>query len=1238
VSGQLHLDGRVLRVMAPEPGEYRLGWRGLADLHLVVVPAAAPIADGWATSGPLSAELSPPPPVIAALVDAGEHVELRVDGAGAETRVHLLATRYRPDRALPRTLARAPRPPLAAQVAPVISHYVSGRDIGEEYRYVLERRGAVRRPGVLLDKPGLLLNPWALRTTSSAVQHAAAGGAYGASPPRPARAPAPTQARHQAAGEAGDEGAFQSLDFLAAPARVLANLRPDRDGVVRVARAELGDAQAVRAIVVDPALTSVADLALAERGVAHRDLRLRLALDPAGHFAEDRGVDAAPAGTQLVVEDVRSGKLELVDSTARAHQVLLSLGAPDPLREFGFVAEWHRLDDAARRAKYSRYACHELHLFLAFRDPDFFARVVKPYLAHKRVKTFVDRWLLGDDLSPYLEPWAFGRLNTLERVLLARRVPGLKGAIARLVGDAVDLIPPDPERDARLVDTLLGATALEGGGPVGAAAGAAMDDLMMLEEQAEEAPEPPRQFARDAKSRSLRRLEAPAELGLAPPPPPGAPAMPGGGSGGDLERGRVAADLAERRRAAPMFRAADRTQEWAESDWWHVRVEHVSPDLIRPNRFWRDLARHDGAGPFLSPHLGECTDSFAAAMGALAVLDLPFTAASHAIAVDDTRLTVTTGSHALAARSRIAAVAAPEARSAILVGQSYFRADDRWEWDGAEQREKYVTGELLTGVVYQCQVVVTNPTSRHQKLDVLLQIPRGALPVAGGFYTRTAHVHLGAYGTQAFEYAFYVPVAGTWSHFGAHVTRAGELVAHAPGTDLVVVREPSTVDATSWAHVSQHGSTDEVLAFLDRANLGRVDLGRIAWRMRDKDAFARVTALLAARHAYHDRLWAYALAHADRGRMAEWLRHQDPFVRQAGPALEGGIVDLDPVERAWYQHLEYAPLVNARAHQLGARRRILDDALAGQYRGFLEILAHRAEPGHGDRLAAAHYLFAMDRVDDALAQLAAVDADRVPSRLQHDYLAAYAACCRGDLAEARRLAAAWADHPVDRWRHRFAALAAMLDDRAAAVDADSRDQRMAEAAARQPALELLVEHGAVVVQHHNVAAVQLRFYRMDIELLFSRQPFVQGDVERFSWIEPGAVIELPLAGDGRTPVPLPEAMRGANLVIEAVAPGLRRAIAHYAHDLATQLAHQYGQVRVLRASTQQPLPATYVKVYARQQGGVVAFYKDGYTDLRGRFDYATLSTDDLDRVERFALLVVSDDAGAAVLEAAPPPR
>ena len=82
----------------------------------------------------------------------------------------------------------------------------------------------------------------------------------------------------------------------------------------------------------------------------------------------------------------------------------------------------------------------------------------------------------------------------------------------------------------------------------------------------------------------------------------------------------------------------------------------------------------------------------------------------------------------------------------------------------------------------------------------------------------------------------------------------------------------------------------------------------------------------------------------------------------------------------------------------------------------------------------------------------------------------------------------------------------------------------------------------------------------------------------------------------------------------------------------------YGQVRVTERDNGRPLPRAYVKTYARFQDGGVRFYKDGYTDLAGRFDYATLSTDELDRVERFAILVIHESRGAVVREAGLPQR
>ena len=69
-----------------------------------------------------------------------------------------------------------------------------------------------------------------------------------------------------------------------------------------------------------------------------------------------------------------------------------------------------------------------------------------------------------------------------------------------------------------------------------------------------------------------------------------------------------------------------------------------------------------------------------------------------------------------------------------------------------------------------------------------------------------------------------------------------------------------------------------------------------------------------------------------------------------------------------------------------------------------------------------------------------------------------------------------------------------------------------------------------------------------------------------------------------------------------------------------------------------PQPLIYVKCFARMKDGTVKFYKDGYADHRLRFDYATLSTDELDQVDRFAILVLSDTLGAVVREAVPPRR
>src|SRR5690606_37297857 len=105
-------------------------------------------------------------------------------------------------------------------------------------------------------------------------------------------------------------------------------------------------------------------------------------------------------------------------------------------------------------------------------------------------------------------------------------------------------------------------------------------------------------------------------------------------------------------------------------------------------------------------------------------------------------------------------------------------------------------------------------------------------------------------------------------------------------------------------------------------------------------------------------------------------------------AIDSPILRSDPVERRFYQHLEYAPLVNARAHQLSSRRKILNSALEAQYRAFLQTLSYVARPSDDQLVAAAYYALLQDRVRDAFNLLDRVAAERVTGGLQWDYLQA----------------------------------------------------------------------------------------------------------------------------------------------------------------------------------------------------------------------------------------------------------
>ncbi len=1246
----LSIRDAMLVIDGLQAGDYLL-WDKARDRRVSISITAGPAEYGSIIGRNRTLEAHGRNPLQIAEVSTNDgKLRVRLNNSDRTTRVHILATRYAPAYSVFEEFSRVGGHAPSWSFRPeLVSFYAANRDIGEELAYIINRRLQRVFPGNMLERPSMLLNPWAVRSTETSRQDAAAGDNFARqAPPAPASAaPGEGERKQQAA-----PGGWSNLDFLSRPSVVLGNLSPDDNGVVETPLEQLDGKHWVHVVAVNPLDTVVRHVALENPALRIRDLRLTRGLDPEKHYTQQKKVTALGKGEKLVVQDAASAKVESYGSLRRLYTLYLALSSNEQLSEFSFILDWPAKTPEEKRELYSKHACHELNYFVHRRDPEFFQEVVRPYLENKLDKTFLDDYLLQRDLADYARPWRFARLNTVERVLLSYRLAEQQPWILRDIQDRVDLMSEREKQLWREFDWALKGNSLDADG-----------ELNMLTDQ----------LPSLAEEQSETLFGAVAEA--APAPGGGMGGGGGGGMGGmrgarrslgeakrSLERtrdkmeklGQLADVESEQsdmdafgfsmggrmmgRKA--LYQTLDRTQEWAENNYRHLTIEQQLADLVGPRGFWADFAAIGEDQLLLSKNLTEPHGNFTEIMFALSVVDLPFEALKQEIDVADGVLTLTSPGSLLVFHEEIQPAELME-EAPILVSQNFFRQNDRYEQIGPNTREKYVVEEFLAGEIYGGHVVVTNPTASQRQLDLLVQIPRGAMPVMNGRATRTVRMELGPYHTETYEYYFYFPAPGKFVHFPAHVAEQEQVVAFGKQFEFNVVAELSRIDENSWPYVSQYADEDTVLNYLRQKNLHRVNLAEIAFRMKDRSFFQRAIAILSQRQAYDHVLWSYALQHGDPVAAQQYLRHADGFVAQCGLELESPLLTIDPVERLTYQHLDYKPLVNARAHQLGRRRTILNNRFHQQYHNLLKVLTYERESDDRQRMALTYYLLLQDRVEDALVQYASVDPAQLDSRLQYDYFTAYLGFYTEQLEPARRLVDVYANYPVDRWRNAFDAIRSQLEEidggSGRLIDEQDRNQQQERRASEEATLELLVENGQVRLKHRNVRNVRINYYLMDLELLFSRNPFVQQYAGQFSMIQPNAKRDLELAeGQETTTWSLPDEFLNRNVLVEISGGGLVKSQAYYSNSMNVEMMQSYGQLRVGTAAG--PLPKSYVKVYARTQDGQVKFYKDGYTDLRGRFDYTSLSTNDLDNVQRFSLLVMTDNHGAVVREVEPPKR
>ena len=202
------------------------------------------------------------------------------------------------------------------------------------------------------------------------------------------------------------------------------------------------------------------------------------------------------------------------------------------------------------------------------------------------------------------------------------------------------------------------------------------------------------------------------------------------------------------------------------------------------------------------------------------------------------------------------------------------------------------------------------------------------------------------------------------------------------------------------------------------------------------------------------------------------------------------------------------------------------------------------------------------------------------------------------------------------------------------------------------------------ISFRNLSSCTFNFYIVDLELLFSQSPFESNDKNKLSnligLIYPNEILKVQLPKESSTPpdkkfkpapddynihhyIELPANYRGINTIIECCGGNdnnTKSVKPLYDNSFLIQFdkTGKLGQCRIVynnkkdKENFKKPIKASYIKVYSKNKyNDKNEFFKDGYSDIRGRFNYKKLSTNQLSQSSKLSMFVQTPDQGSTVI-------
>ena len=560
------------------------------------------------------------------------------------------------------------------------------------------------------------------------------------------------------------------------------------------------------------------------------------------------------------------------------------------------------------------------------------------------------------------------------------------------------------------------------------------------------------------------------------------------------------------------------------------------------------------------------------------------------------------------------------------------------------------------------KTIITNISQNKAICEVLITIPEGSMPVDSDEYKSVNNLNIGSYKSIIIENKFYFPEEGTFKQYPASASINNLVIAKSKIRTYEVVSKISKPkeQITNIEDMLNEGNENDILDFIENKEIiEKNDLDKILYMLEDYEFYKNIISILRQKYIFNEDIWKYSLKYGDMDNIQELLINfgRKDILNYIGHEIDLNFIKLDKTNNAHIlNHLDYYPMINSRTFKLPKAESILNIEFRKTYQNYISFLITLPKISDVEYMRLCYYLVLQKRIKEAKEIFNKINYNNIIGNnlssleLQYDYLAAYLDFSdkSSDFKKAREICKKYKNFIINYWSNMFQEIEDQLNEYDGALNVDqiileqenNLNENNKQKTKEQKFLSAEIKNTEINIIYKNISELIIKFYLIDIEILFTKSPFIKETKIDFDFVSPYHILKCELEENSSEKevcktINIPKELEKKNFYIEVVSGNKRLYDIYYSSSLNYSIFESIGEIKVMDDKLNSK-PIVYIKCFCETNKGEIKFYKDGFTDLNGKFNYIELNNNMIDEVKRFSILMMSKENESCITICNPP--